>query len=118
MKYLALLTFALPWLSFEQATISTSLTGKWVDVNTKTDTLTFESVDTKSYLILTRATISCFGLYSYNLQSENKISLSWSYSSIEGAKEYSFKQSGDFIEIEEFYCMKEGGKKLTFKRLN
>lgn len=117
MKYLVLLTFALPWLSFEQVTTSTSLTGKWVEVTTRTDTLTFETVDTKCYLILGRATKSCYGLYSYNLQSENKISLFWSYSSIDGAKEYYFKQSGDFIEIEEFYCMKVGGKKLTFKRL-
>ncbi len=114
MKYLAILTLMLTLLNFDHVITSTDLSGKWVDINTKTDTLTFETVDKKDYLILGRgkeikkghsstSAKPCYGLYTYDLLPGDRISLSWFFSSIVGNKDYYFKQTGDLIEIEEFY---------------
>jgi len=127
MKYLAVLILTLTLLSFDQVITSTDLNGKWVDVNTETDTLTFETVDKRDYIILGRgkevhnghsSTKSCYGLYTYKLLAGDRISLSWIYSSSGDTKNYYFKQTGDVIDIEEFYCLTQTGTKLKFKKLN
>lgn len=127
MKHLAIGILALMLSSFDHIITSTELDGKWVDVNTKTDTLTFETRDKKDYMMLTRGNEirhgqslpkSCYGLYSYKLLPGDKITLSWIASSVVRPNAYYFKQTGDSIIIEEFYCMKKTGIKLTFKKLN
>jgi hypothetical protein len=127
MKHVPIMILAFALLNFDYVATSAELNGKWVDVNTKTDTLTFETRDKKDYIILTRGKEirngrnvpkSCIGLYSYKLLPGDKITLSWILSSVDRPNAYHFKQRGDFIDMEEFYCMKKTGTKLTFKKLN
>jgi len=103
------------------------LNGKWVDINTKTDTLTFGLFGGKESMILGRGkeTRNGFilpkygsGPYDYNLLTGDKISLRWTLSSNGSFNEYYLKQSGDKLTIEKFFDPSTSGTMLTFKKLD
>ena len=98
----------------------------WVDVNTKTDTLTFKSIDGTEYMNLSRGfemqggdllpKIGS-GLYQYKFMEEKKIALQWMLSSYYGFNEYTFIQSGDLLIVEKFFDPPSPGVLLTFERI-
>lgn len=104
------------------------LNGKWVDINTKTDTLIFKMIGDSEMMFLERGkeTRNGFllpkygsGHYDYKLlTSDNKISLRWGLSSNMSFNDYYFKQSGDKLIVEKFFDISEDGRKLTFKKIN
>ena len=104
------------------------LNGKWVDINTKTDTLIFKMNGDSEMMFLERGKEIRNGFllpkygsgpYDYKLlTSDNKISLRWGLSSNNSFKDYYFKQSGDNLIVENFFDISEDGRKLTFKKIN
>ncbi len=104
-----------------------SLDGKWIDVNTKTDTLTFELFGDQESMILGRGKEMRDGFllpkidsgnYDYKLSTEDKISLRWTLSSNSDFNDYYFKQSGDKLTIEKFFDTSSSGNMLIFEKLN
>ncbi len=103
-------------------TIQPVLTGKWVEMNVKTDTITFV---TDGMIIMSRPKVVSNGFlvpqggdgpYSYKLL-PGKITLQWTLSSMISNNSYSFIQSADKIVIENFYDVNAKGIIQTFLRL-
>ena len=98
------------------------LTGKWVEVSTLSDTLTFLD---KEFMVLNRGRESRNGTllpkvgagsYDYRLHSD-KISLRWHLSSNSAYTEYQFNKLGDKFTIENFYDPDQVGTIQTFRKL-
>ncbi len=103
------------------------LEGKWVDVNTKTDTLTFGAFGDQGVVTLSRGKEIRDGFllpkygsgpYNYSLSANNKISLRWFLSSNASFNDYYLKQSGDKLIIEKFFDPAKSGTLLTFKKID
>ena len=110
----------------DSVTTMTDLEGKWVDINTKTDTLTFGLFGDKESMILGRGKEIRNGFllpkygsgsYDYELLTDT-ISLRWVASSNLNFKKYYFKQSGGKLTIEKFFDTTTTGTMLTFKKIN
>jgi hypothetical protein len=110
----------------DNLTTLTDLNGKWVDIKTKTDTLTFGLLGDKESLNLRRGNeirngtlIPKYGSgpYEYELLTDT-ISLRWVASSSLKFNRYYFKKTGDKITIEKFFDTNTRGTMLTFKRIN
>tara|TARA_R110000744_G_scaffold353214_1_gene459524 strand:+ start:1751 stop:2137 length:387 start_codon:yes stop_codon:yes gene_type:complete len=128
MKF-ALLIFALTFLSCSKDDTknqtSTSLKGKWVEIETRMDTLFFESIDDLDFMNLNRGKELIndnllpkphSGPYTYKLL-EEKISLNWVLSSNSSFNDYYFKVIENRLNIGNFYDSTSGGT-LTFERLD
>lgn len=128
MKY-GLILFLLTFLGCsndDTAVVSSSdLKGKWIETETRMDTLSFESLDNLEIMNLNRGKEvrngnllpkSGSGPYTYNL-SEEKISLNWVLSSDSSFKDYYFKIIGTRLDIGNFYGS-TSGKTLTFEKLD
>ncbi len=105
----------------------TNLNGKWIDINTKIDTLAFGFFGDKESMILGRGKETRDGFllpkyvsgpYDYKLLIGDKFSLRWTLSSNCNFNDYYFKQSGDKLTIEKFFDTTTSGTMLTFKKLN
>ena len=103
---------------------SADLKGKWIEMKTRTDTLTFLSWDTMEVMNLRRGKEmrdghllpkSGSGPYEYKL-TPGRISLYWMLSSNYSFKDYSFEQVGDRLIIENFYGSPSGAR-LTFEKV-
>jgi hypothetical protein len=101
------------------------VTEKWVDVNTKSDTLTFLTIGGHDYIQLDRGKEmrngyllpkSGAGPYRYKLLTD-KISLYWTLSSDSNFYDYYFNRVDDTIVIENFYDPNLKGTRQTFKKL-
>lgn len=106
-------------------TTSSDLGGKWIEVSTTTDTLTFESWGNLEVMTLSRGKEmqnghmlpkTGSGPYEYKLTQE-KISLYWMLSSNYSFKEYSFIRNGNRIIVDNFYDPGLGDR-LIFEKLN
>jgi len=104
---------------------SSDLQGKWIDVETRMDTLSFESIDNMEIMYLSRGKETSEGYllpkynsgpYEYKL-SKRKISLHWMLSSNSSFNDYYFKIIDDKLNIGNFYGS-EFGETLTFEKLN
>lgn len=111
--------------SSEEVDIKHDLIGQWVEVNKKTDTLTFTSLDNSEVMNLARGKEMRqghllpkigSGLYEYKLK-EEKISLYWMASSKLTFKDYKFKMTGNKLTIDNFYDSTLDAS-LTFEKLN
>ncbi|MEM1134286.1 MAG: hypothetical protein AAGI07_00495 [Bacteroidota bacterium] len=104
---------------------STDLKGKWIEMETKSDTLTFESWDNSEIMILSRGKeirdgnlLPKYGSGSYEYRlSEGRISLYWMLSSNSSFKDYNFKIAGNRLNIENFYSS-TSKPMLTFEKLD
>lgn len=103
--------------------IASDLNGKWIEVQTKLDTLTFESWDEMEIVTLGRGkeTINGHllpklgsGPYQYRFTDE-KISLYWMLSSDSRYNDHSFMIAGNKLYIGNFYSSSLGPT-LTFKK--
>jgi hypothetical protein len=101
------------------------LNGKWVDIDTKTDTLTFIVVSEHNYVQLDRGLEMRNGVlrpkngsgpYQYKVLPD-KISLHWTLSASMDFNDYYFNQTGDSLVIENFYDSNSKGKMKTFEKL-
>ena len=91
--------------SDDELNISPSdLQGEWIEVESLTDTLLFESRNNSNIFHLKRAQSVKFrtGPYEYRL-TEDKISLYWMLSSNYKFDDYHFKVIGNRLEIGNFY---------------
>jgi hypothetical protein len=104
-----------------------ALEGKWIDFNTKTDTLTFEFIGDKESMMLSRGMEMRTGFllpkygsgsYDYKLLTGDSISLRWSLSANSDFNDYYFKQEVDQITIEKFFDTTTSGILLTFKKVD
>lgn len=104
---------------------SNDLKGKWIELETRMDTLFFESLDNFEILNLHRGKEmkdgnllpkSGSGPYVYKL-AEGKISLLWMLSSDSSFKEYDFKIIGNRLNIGNFYGS-ASGETLVFEKLD
>jgi hypothetical protein len=96
---------------------SDDLIGEWMELNTETDTLSFEVVNGQAFMILKRAERPFTGPYEYKLLPNNKISIHWTLAStVNSFNDYFFKLSGDKLSIGNFYNSPSGAI-LTFKKL-
>ncbi len=102
-----------------------SLNGKWIEVDTKSDTLTFNTWDDLEIMILDRGKEVRNGIllpkfksgsYTYRL-SEGKISLNWMLSSNSAFNDYDLKVSGKTMNIGNFYNS-SSGTVLTFEKMD
>ncbi|MDH5366667.1 MAG: hypothetical protein OEW67_06750 [Cyclobacteriaceae bacterium] len=102
------------------------LEGKWVEVNTKTDTLTFGLLGGQESMTLSRGVEMIngsllpkrgSGSYDYKLITE-KISLRYHLSSNSAFTDYHFKYATNRIEIENFYSTSLAGTIQTFEKIN
>lgn len=128
MKYVLALIFVLTLLSCSnnETNIITSpdLKGKWVDVETRLDTLSFESLDNSEIMNLNRGKeiregnlLPKYGSGSYIYKvSELNISLNWMLSNNSNFYDYYFKIIENRLNIGNFYGS-EYGETLTFEKL-
>lgn len=105
-------------------TTPSDLNGKWVEVKTKTDTLTFETSDNLDIVTLDRETERINGQplpkqgsgpYQYKLAT-GKISLYWMLSSNYKFIDYNFKRTGETFVIDNFYDA-PSGTTLMFEKI-
>ncbi|MFD0837561.1 hypothetical protein ACFQ0I_17420 [Mariniflexile aquimaris] len=128
MKYGLTLIFMLTLLSCSKDDTNianqSDLKGKWVDVETRLDTLSFESLNNLEIMNLNRGKeiregylLPKYGSgsYAYKL-SELKISLNWMLSSNSNFKDYYFKIIENRLNIGNFYDS-EYGETLNFEKL-
>lgn len=128
MKY-GLIIFVLAFLSCSKDSTdmgaSSELKGKWIEAETRMDTLSFESLDGLEIMNLNRGKEirdgnllprSGSGPYKYKLL-EEKISLYWMLSSDSKFNDYYFKIIGDKLNIGNFYGS-TSGEILTFEKLD
>lgn len=124
MRYLIILFFILILYSCakdkDDLTLN-DLKGKWIEVVTKSDTLTFSPMDKRLTLgrgkeMRNGSLLPKFksGLYEYKLQDES-ISLYWMLSSNYNFSNYSFELKDDKLYIGNFYESTSGAI-LTFER--
>lgn len=106
------------------STAPIDLHGKWIEAKTKSDTITFSSLDNLDVMTLTRGKElrdnhllpkTGSGPYEFKLKEEN-ISLYWMLSSNSTFQDYHFKRSGNKLTIGNFYDSTLGAI-LTFERL-
>jgi hypothetical protein len=104
-----------------------TLEGKWVDINSKTDTLSFGFFGGKESIMLGRGKEMRDGFlvpkygsgpYDYKLLQVDKISLHWALSSNGSFIDYYFRQTGDRLIIGNFFNAANPGTLLTFKKIN
>lgn len=96
---------------------SKALKGEWIEVITNTDTLSFEELHGKEYMVLKRAELTRTGLYEYRLLPTDEISIHWTLAStFNSFNEYYFKISDDKLSIGNFYDSSSGAI-LTFQKL-
>lgn len=128
MKHGLIIALVLTLLSCsnDEVTTVTDLNGKWVDIHTKTDTLTFRLFEDQESMILGRGKEMRDGFllpkygsgpYEYKLLTDDKISLRWMLSSNANFNDYDFKQTGDKLTIEKFFETTTSGTMLTFKKI-
>jgi len=128
MKHLPIITLVLTLLSCsnDNLTTLTDLNGKWVDINTMTDTLTFALLGDKESMILGRGKEIRNGFllpkhgsgsYDYELLTDT-ISLRWVASGNLNFRRYYFNKTRTNIIIEKFFDTNTRGTFLTFKRIN
>ena len=126
MKNACLVIISMILFSCAKDSSTASLRGKWVEINTKTDTLTFGLLGDKESMFLGRGKEmsngyltpkSHSGPYDYRLLVD-KISLRWLLSASDSFNEFYFSLSGDKIIIENFYDSNAKGILVTFKRIN
>jgi len=126
MKY-GLLIFVIVLLGCANDNLTTQVTleGKWVEINTNTDTLTFGLLGGQEAVILSRdkemrdgflLPKSGSGSYDYKLLTD-QISLRWHLSSNSAFTDYYIKQTGNRMEIENFYSTTAIGTIQTFEKL-
>ncbi|APQ17914.1 hypothetical protein [Maribacter hydrothermalis] len=128
MKY-GLLIFVLTILSCSKNEVeessSSELKGKWVETETRTDTITFEVFEEVTAINLARgkeirngSLLPKYGSgpYNYKLLNE-KISLNYSLSSNSSYNDYYFKIINNKFKIGNFY-ESTSGELLTFEKLN
>lgn len=103
---------------------SPAVQGTWVEVEGRSDTLTFQSIDDMAMLTLARGREfkngqwvpkSRSGLYQYKLQG-TKISLYWMLSSNYSFTEYDFQREENTIRVGNFFNSPLGPS-LTFERV-
>lgn len=129
MKYGFLIIVLLTLLSCSEEetnmVTSSDLNGKWVDVETLMDTLSFESIGNKEIMNLGMGKeirnghlLPKYGSgpYEYKL-AEGKISLYWMLSSNASFNDYYFKIIGNRLNIGNFYDS-ASGETLTFEKLD
>lgn len=113
--------------SNDNLTTSIALEGNWVDIITRTDTLTFGLFGDRESLVLRRGKEvrdgfllpkDGSGSYDYKVLTDDKISLRWDLSSNSKFNDYYFKQYGDKLTIEKFFDTTTAGTMLTFKKLD
>jgi len=99
--------------------------GKWVEIETKSDTLSFSTLDDLEIMTLDRGNELQDGVlkpkyrsgtYEYGLL-EGKISLRWVLSSNSNFEEYSFRIENERLYIGNFYGS-SSGEILTFEKLD
>ena len=104
---------------------SPDLNGKWVDVETRMDTLSFDFLDNTEIMNLNRAKemrdgelLPKYGSgpYEYKL-TEGEIALYWKLSSNSAFHDYYFKIIDDELHIGNFYGS-ESGETLIFEKIN
>ena len=121
MKYGIVIVLALALLSCtddSEIVDVEELRGSWVNVETTTDTLSFETLfEGKEFMLLKRAELYRTGPYEYKLLPNNNISIHWSLASTMTFEEYYFKVAGDKLTIGNFYDF-PSGEILTFKKTN
>jgi len=128
MKYGLVIILLLTVLSCTNDNVSTmtDLEGNWVDINTKTDTLTFGLFGDKESMILGRGremrngfSVPKYGSgsYEYNLLTDT-ISLRWVASSNLNFKRYYFNRTGTKLTIEKFFDTNTSRIILTFKKID
>jgi hypothetical protein len=109
----------------EKPATSADLKGVWIEVESETDTITFDLLGDSEILNLYRGKEirngnllpkSGTGPYQYNL-AEEKISLKWLLSSDSNYKDFYFKLIGNRMKIGNFYGS-TSGEILTFEQLN
>lgn len=97
---------------------------KWVEAQSRLDTIYFESWDSLDLLHLNRGKEvrddyllpkAYSGPYNYSISGE-RISLNWMLSSNSAFNDYYFKINGNQMEIGNFYEL-EAGEILTFEKL-
>ncbi|PTB97423.1 hypothetical protein C9994_02945 [Marivirga lumbricoides] len=129
MKYRFLIFIAILFGCSETESITKQipLEGKWVEVNTQTDTLTFGDFEGQELMNLGRGKEMSdgalipkrrSGFYEYQLLGNDQISLHWVFSANSAFNNYYFKQSGDSLLLENFYDNFTSSSLLTFKKIN
>ncbi|MBN3584467.1 hypothetical protein JYB64_18895 [Algoriphagus aestuarii] len=94
------------------------LRGSWVNVETTTDTLSFEALfEGKEFMLLKKAELYRTGPYEYKILPNTNISIHWSLASTLTFEEYFFKVAGDKLDIGNFYDS-PSGEILTFKKID
>jgi hypothetical protein len=121
MKYGIIAVFILTVLSCTDDKVdmvnSKDLRGEWTEINTKTDTLSFEILNGKEYMMLNRAVLTQTGPYEYKLLPNDEISIHWTLAgTFNSFNDYYFKLSGDKLSIGNFYDS-PAGTILTFQKL-
>ena len=121
MKYGIITFFVLIILSCTNDSInivnSKNLRGEWIEINTKTDTLSFEIHYDKEYIMLKRAELERTGLYEYKLLPTDEISIHWTLAAtFNSFNNYYFKLTDDRLSIGNFYDS-PSGTILTFQKL-
>lgn len=127
MKLGLLFIFAISLLDCDDDNLltQTKLNGKWVDIDTKTDTLTFLVVSEHDFIQLDRGLEmrngvlrpkNGFGPYYYKILSD-KISLRWTLAASTEYNDYYFNQTDDSLVIENFYDLNSKGTKQTYKKI-
>ena len=110
----------------ELPNVEVPLKGKWVDINTTTDTLTFGLLGDKKAMILGRGKEikdghllpkMGSGSYDYDLLSDEIIALRSHLSSNSNFHEYYFQHSGDILTVEKFFENSTSGTILTFRKI-
>lgn len=128
MKY-ALILIVFAFLSCSEDNVNTTttsdLSGKWIEIETRTDTLSFELLGDSEIMNLNRGKEMRNGIllpkynsgpYTYKL-AEEKISLNWMLSSNSNFNDYYFKVMDTRLHIGNFYHS-ASGETLTFEKLD
>jgi hypothetical protein len=119
------LTFITLSCTYQDLPSTNILEGKWVEVNSKTDTIIFTTFGDYSYLSLNRGKELRNGIllpkylsggYDYKISSD-KISLRWWASSNSAFNEYHFNVTQTGIIIGDFYNPNSRGASLSFKKI-
>lgn len=128
MKYtqLILLAIVLACCSNDNTTAIPEIQGKWVEVTTRMDTLTFGRLDDVKVMTLDRGKEIVdgeffpkpyAGTYHYKLVEEEQIALRWMLSSNVYFNSYYCSQNNNQLEITNFFSSLPDGI-LTFERLD
>lgn len=123
--FLFILAISLLDFADDNSIAQTKLNGKWIDIDSKTDTLTFLVVSEHDYVQFDRGIEITngvlrpkigFGPYYYKILAD-KISLRWTLSASTDYNEYHFNQVGDTLIVENFYDLGSKGEMQTFVKV-